>query len=601
MNTEPLYIEDAVFGVFHPPVEPRSGAGVLLCPPFGWDDMCSYRPRREWADDLAAHGYAALRIDLPGAGNSAGSPRDPERLASWTSAVASAARWLRETAGCERVVALGIGLGGLVAWLAVHGGAAIDDLALWGVPARGRTLVRELRAFSLFEIGGDRADAPAPGEDPLPDGYLAAGGYILSAETVTELHGVDLSKLPLPAPPGRRVLLLGRDGRGPDERLVAALEGSEVELTVTPAEGWARMMAVSPQESVAPVTLFGDMRAWLAAAGSSGARATGAPVRGPCELSAPDGKRIRETPVAVAQPFGRLHGVLAEPLEDPAPLCAVLLNAGPQRQIGPNRMWVEAARRWAARGVTTLRIDCAGIGESDGDSSALVSDAGFYRPEYIGQVRAVLDELEARGLPPRFLLLGLCAGAYWSLHVALEDARVQSALLLNPLLLLYDPWVVTLRETREIGQKLLDVAAWGRVFRGTVSLTKSLKVAWRLVAHALLTPFRIPAGIAATRRTRRLGGDELDLLFDRLQQLGKPVRFLFTGEEPVYLDMAREGRLDRLDRWPNISVKLVPTPLNTHSLRPLWVQQEVHALLDGVLREALEHSAGVTGLARSAT
>ena len=53
-------------------------------------------------------------------------------------------------------------------------------------------------------------------------------------------------------------------------------------------------------------------------------------------------------------------------------------------------------------------------------------------PDYVAQVRAVLDALQRRGLPRRFLLAGLCAGAYWSLHTALEDDRVAAVGLLNP-------------------------------------------------------------------------------------------------------------------------------------------------------------------------
>ncbi|MDQ6745221.1 MAG: alpha/beta fold hydrolase, partial [Actinomycetota bacterium] len=117
-----------------------------MCPPFGWEDMCSYRARRMWAAELAQAGYATARFDLPGSGDSWGSPHESELVQAWLSSVAGAADWLREVSSASRVVALGIGLGGLLAARALQQGAAMDDLILWGVPARGRTLVRELRA-----------------------------------------------------------------------------------------------------------------------------------------------------------------------------------------------------------------------------------------------------------------------------------------------------------------------------------------------------------------------------------------------------------------------------------------------------------------------
>ena len=63
--TEP----DATFGFLHPASGEGDGAAVLICPPFGWEDFCSYRSRRTWADALAAAGHPALRIDLPATGD----------------------------------------------------------------------------------------------------------------------------------------------------------------------------------------------------------------------------------------------------------------------------------------------------------------------------------------------------------------------------------------------------------------------------------------------------------------------------------------------------------------------------------------------------
>jgi len=73
-----------VFAILHKPVGRPRETAVLLCPPFGWEDMCSYRIRREWAEQLAREGHTALRIDLPGSGDSGGAPSDPGQLNTWT-------------------------------------------------------------------------------------------------------------------------------------------------------------------------------------------------------------------------------------------------------------------------------------------------------------------------------------------------------------------------------------------------------------------------------------------------------------------------------------------------------------------------------------
>lgn len=196
-------------------------------------------------------------------------------------------------------------------------------------------------------------------------------------------------------------------------------------------------MMIEPQESRPPLEVFDRVSSWLAQTQSAPGTGQGtldvAPepvgVTDVAELAV-DGVPIRETPFTVDQPFGRLFGILAEPRGVTAEVTAVLLNAGPQRRTGPNRMWVETARRWAAQGVPTARIDLAGIGDADGDAMRFTDNAAFYTGEFVDQVRAVMDDLESRGLPGRFVLMGLCAGAFWSAHTALADERVASVYLL---------------------------------------------------------------------------------------------------------------------------------------------------------------------------
>ncbi|HEX7609099.1 MAG TPA: alpha/beta fold hydrolase, partial [Solirubrobacteraceae bacterium] len=434
--------QERFLAFFHDAGAATARSAVLICPPFGWEDICSYRSRRDWAEELARAGHPALRIDLPGSGDSAGGPADPGRVRTWTDAVRLAGDWLRLRSRAPRLAVLGIGLGGMLACRAALEGAEIDELILWAVPARGRTLVRELRAFSHLEVarivepGADVAEALP--EEP----ELVANGYLMSAETVAALETLDLAA-PGPAHAHtRRALVLGRDGLRADERLRELLERAGADVTVADGRGYGEMM-LEPQEARPPTAVFALVGDWLAAAETPARSDTPAPSETPAPSDAPPnsatpappsgaheelelrggGVALRERPAYVERPDGRLFGVLTEPLGARADLCAVLLNAGPQRHVGPNRMWVEIARRWAARGVPSLRIDLEAIGDSDGDSAPLVRVASLYVPEYVEQVHAALDMLEERGLGERFVLLGLCSGAYWSMHAALQDER----------------------------------------------------------------------------------------------------------------------------------------------------------------------------------
>src|SRR6202034_233365 len=50
----------------------------------------------------------------------------------------------------------------------------------------------------------------------------------------------------------------------------------------------------------------------------------------------------------------------------------------------------------------------------------------------------------------RFVVGGLCAGAYWSLHAALDDARVTASLMINPRALVWDPGLLPARDLRKL-------------------------------------------------------------------------------------------------------------------------------------------------------
>ena len=187
----------------------------------------------------------------------------------------SAASWLRQKTGCRRVAAIGISLGGMMACKSIAEGAAIDDVVLWAVPARGATFVREIRAFALME-DTDAGDTDAQRAELLPEGFIWAGGFVLSAETVADLKALDLSEVALPhAHSQRRALLLDRDGIGPDQTLQAHLESQGVEVTAAPGPGYGAM-GPKPHMAVPPLEVYERVLEWLERPPATGA--DGAPL-----------------------------------------------------------------------------------------------------------------------------------------------------------------------------------------------------------------------------------------------------------------------------------------------------------------------------------
>ncbi|MFZ0041375.1 MAG: alpha/beta fold hydrolase [Solirubrobacteraceae bacterium] len=587
---QPLYLEttpDPTFVTYHPAAASKvRDTSVMLCPPFGFDEVSSYRSLRTWAMRLAADGYPVLRLSFPGTGDSGGDPRDPDRLGTWASAAHAGATFLKRNSGCARVAAIGIGLGAIVVRLAVGDGAPIDDLVMWGAPARGSSFLRQLRAFSKLERSlfyENLPDPPAP-----PEGEIEAGGFVLSAQTVQALGALDLTQLPLPAWPRRRVLLLERDGLAVDRDLRAHFEEAEVELLVAPGEGYAAMTS-DPQAAVEPEGVIQYVGGWL---GESAALVAGRsseledPVDGATSTAdlSPGLTSVTETPLYISRPSADLAGVLVEPAQRPAHgLCLVLLNAGAVRRIGPDRMWVQAARGWAQRGVPTLRLDVEGIGDAGGDGRPYRDDAALYVPGLVPQVIAALDDLQKRGLGDRFIVGGLCAGAYWSFHAALIDPRVQAALMLNPRALVWDTGLEPARDLRVLLHE-----------RPSLSKIRRVATAARLRALArwlFSSPLRwLRAPIA--QRPAPLINDEVKRLLDRLLASEKRALILFSDHEPLQRELADSGQLARLQSSPNMTVEYVA--VHDHTLRPGWAQRQALAALDRTVERELTADGALT-------
>jgi alpha-beta hydrolase superfamily lysophospholipase len=596
-DPRPLYIGTdgrEAFGILHAPAGAPRGCAVLICPPFGNSDNGSYMPRRTWAQRLALAGHPALRIDFPATGDSPGSPQDPGIVENWIEAVSAGATWLRATYGLRTVV-IGLGLSGLIACRAADQGAPIDDLVLWAVPSRGRQFLRELRIFEamlaarVYEAP-EQVDAdgppPAPKVESRDDGSMESAGFLLSAESVAAIRAIDLATLTEGGGAGRRTLLLDRDGMELEERLSTALQGWGAELETAPGPGFWQMMA-APYESVAPEEVIATVAGWLD-------RAPAAPVT-PAPESAPsehdevrvrwDGVALTERPFAVTHSSGRLLAIATEPAVPPedARTTLVLVNSGTLRRVGPNRMWVELGRRWAARGVRTVRFDLSR--ESDLSPEVL----GRFHPahgrpgdilwdhfsaDFPQQYQAVIDYLREHGHGERFILAGISSGAYWSLNHLREDDRVVGAAVVNCSALRWNEF----QSAQNDVAKLRSREFWQRLLRGDIPTERLL--------HALKATARLVLKRGA-RTAPAAAIDEVDLLLRRLDDADQEITFIFGAGEPMRLELERNGRIEEIAASPRIAVEYLDSRVMAHTLESVSLQREAHALLDAGIQRGL--------------
>ena len=484
-----------------------------------------------------------------------------------------AAEWLRANTGCTRVAAIGIGLGGMVAARAVAEGAPIDDLALWAVRARGRDLLRELRAFARFCAAQFR-DPNSVVPPPMPDGMMEVAGYLLAPETVAALGELDLTELALPAPATRRVLLLGRDGLPVDERLREHYEASGADVSLQAGAGYAAVMT-PPEHSVAPTRVFAETIDWLrgaelaapAVAPATSARPQSASARELMELVV-DGTSIHErflwlrAPECSSQacsqsppPASRRRCVPCCSTPAPSVAPAPIATGSKSRAVGP---------RGASRPSDSIST---GIGDSDGDAQAYSAVSGFYEQELVDRTIAALDGLQARGLPGRFVLAGVCSGAYWAARAALTDDRVAGAMMINLYTFEWDE-----SRVRRAVRTPYPIARARR--RAPLARAGCGDTA----AGVARRPQPSPRDARGADTGAPDQGDVLTDALDRLRARGTESLLLLSRGEPMYDDLIRTGLVDSDDRWPNLAVEVIPS--RDHTFRAFWLQQLVHASLD---------------------
>jgi hypothetical protein len=138
---------------------------------------------------------------------------------------------------------------------------------------------------------------------------------------------------------------------------------------------------------------------------------------------------VKERAVALGAE-GNLIGLMSEPALPPVPAVVrpvvLFLNAGVIHRVGPHRLHVNLARRLAERGITSLRLDLSGIGDSRSVPGSL-----SFRQSSVADTRVAMDFLEAELGATRFVIFGLCSGADNALATADVDARVTGLVLLD--------------------------------------------------------------------------------------------------------------------------------------------------------------------------
>lgn len=511
---------DGCLGLLHPA---PGDTAVLMCSPWGYEELCARRSWRRLAEAIAAAGAPCLRFDYPGTGDSL----DPGRLDldAWIDAAERAAHALRQATGARRLILLGQGLGATVAALAARRIGEAAGLVLMAPATSGRIHLRELAMWGSVVSASIRL--------PATDEPVGVAGFVLAPQIAAGLKTTELAE----AAPAIDTLLLARPGQEADARLAVALRARGAGVERIDYEGYDALLT-DPTTAVFPAAAVQAVAAWI------GARATPAPqpAAPTCEPVL-QGPHFTETPVR----FGgeaELFGVLCRPRGARRGRTVVMLNSGYDPHAGWARAWTLQARALAERGIASLRIDAAGVGDSPARPGA--PEQTLYSDAQLADARAATDWLHAEGLGP-VMLVGRCSGAYLGLDAAVADPRVQALVLVNPLRLVWRPGESVDEAIRSASlshyrARALQPQTLGRILRGEVAVGR---LALRLLRRAV-------GGLAAREQAALRA--RVHAKFAALRARKAEVALVYSEADDGLIELAawfgRDGR--DLGAYPNV-------------------------------------------------
>ncbi|MEA2859357.1 MAG: hypothetical protein QOC72_1396, partial [Methylobacteriaceae bacterium] len=411
----------------------------------------------------------------------------------------------------------------------------------------GRSYIREAQTRSKMLSGMWRLSDASTSR-----GGIANDGFSTTRETAADIARLDLTGINVR--PAREVLLVAEKSASLD-RLAQKLEATGCCVT---REDFAGFAALMDSATLAKIP-FDDWRAvvsYLAKGREGGLKVPTLPRRGALQTSS-----FREERIV----FGngdRLAGVLCRPVAQKPVATILLVNTGGNPHVGWGRMSVEHARALAARGIASLRLDIAGLGD------AVVLDgsprAALYRKESIADVREALEFLETCGLS-NFTIVGHCSGAWLALNGALVDSRVRGLFLVNLQRFIWtgeeDLEALMARAYRATDSYLQEIgsgAIWQRLLKGEINWPRLPGIARSIVRRAAARIGNRVWPIAARllgieTESARIGG-----MLTQLSERGTDTLLVYSDTDPGRDELARHfGPLGCRLRLPGVRIATI--------------------------------------------
>ncbi len=592
-RAEPLFFgpeHRPLFGWLHRPEKSAcSSMGIVICNPFGYEAVCAHRSLRHFAEHAAAAGFPTLRFDYDGTGDSAGDDFDSGRAQAWVDSISCAADFLRDATPIQEVCLAGLRLGAPLAAVAAARRSDVAAMILWAPVPSTKAYLRELRALQLAMKQEPPVEMPAG-----DNGIQESAGFLLTRETRDELAQLDLSSCT--RAPAAQVLILDRNDLAPSTKLQNVLNQRGAAVEHGSFSGYVEMMLDS-HEALVPAEMISKSIEWLCRLPRR--TATAKPVNtaqtdghndrstAQFEVTAATGERELITERAVFLDTDLVQfGLISEPARNkPSGKAIVLVNSGAVHRIGPNRLYVALARRWAASGHIVLRLDLPGIGDSlprPGEPENVV-----YSRTAINDVGLALQYLRSHYTVDECYSMGLCSGAYHSLKAALTTT-LKGVVVINPLTFFWKEGMSleyadfrVANDAMRYRRTAFQFSSWLKLVQGRVDLGELTRVLAMRASSILASRWR-----NITAATGLPAKDDLGQELHNIASRGTQINFVFAASDPGQELLRLQGgaAAKRLIARGNIEIAILEDA--NHTFTGGASRQQLTAVLSAALAKS---------------
>jgi len=243
-----------LFGCYHRPRSAKKPV-VVICQPIGHEYINSHRALRRLAARLCGAGFATLRFDYYGCGDSGGDAEEG-RIPEWLDNISTAIAEAKGRSGADQVCVVGLRLGAALSLMASAKREDIASMVLWDPVVVGRNYLKELIALRKQTLRF-RPIRNSQAFEADPDLL----GFSLSSFLFSELENLDLIKIPLG--PAKNIFLLQTGQAEGESRLQDHLAKTERSFEYRCLDAPKSWLPSEDGSLLVPVQMLNAIVSWI--------------------------------------------------------------------------------------------------------------------------------------------------------------------------------------------------------------------------------------------------------------------------------------------------------------------------------------------------